>query len=353
MSVVFYKFKSAKDYDTTSFDGAGISVFDLKREIMIAKKLGKGTEFDLAVYNAQTNEEYAEDEQVIQRNSSVLVSRIPAKYPGKGGAQRYLGAPVGPMSGGHGGHGGLGHGQAQGGGGGVGGYGRFGNQQQQQYQQQSAASSGQYEASAAASASDAAQSAGGEQDRIAMMFQQENEQWLQTQDRMANQRPVYRGGGGGGGGVGRGMGRGGYMQMPYGDGRPPPAGYICYRCGLKGHYINTCPTIGDKEFDNRPKLKRTTGIPKMFLKTVEQGAASGLMVTQTGDLVVATPNDEAWVRMSAQRRTYLGVGDAHELAPVLPEFKCGHCHKLVRDGVTTPCCRSNYCDECTLSLAVY
>jgi protein MPE1 len=56
MSVVFYKFKSAKDGDNCVFDGTGISVFDLKREIMVNKRLGKGTDFDLKVYNAQTNE---------------------------------------------------------------------------------------------------------------------------------------------------------------------------------------------------------------------------------------------------------------------------------------------------------
>jgi protein MPE1 len=34
----------------------GIQVFDLKKEIMTNKKLGKGTDFDLAIFNAQTNE---------------------------------------------------------------------------------------------------------------------------------------------------------------------------------------------------------------------------------------------------------------------------------------------------------
>ncbi|RUP43089.1 brain my038 protein [Jimgerdemannia flammicorona] len=58
MSVVYYKFKSAKDsdYDLYTFDGTGTSVFDLKKEIITAKKLGKGTDFDLAIYNAQTDE---------------------------------------------------------------------------------------------------------------------------------------------------------------------------------------------------------------------------------------------------------------------------------------------------------
>jgi protein MPE1 len=56
MSVIFYKFKVAKDYDSCKFDGTGLSVFDLKKEIMITKKLGKGTDFDLVLYNSQSNE---------------------------------------------------------------------------------------------------------------------------------------------------------------------------------------------------------------------------------------------------------------------------------------------------------
>jgi hypothetical protein len=56
MSKIFYKFKSSKDYDTALFDGVSLSVFDLKREIMLGKKLGAGTDFDLALHDAQTNE---------------------------------------------------------------------------------------------------------------------------------------------------------------------------------------------------------------------------------------------------------------------------------------------------------
>jgi protein MPE1 len=38
------------------FDGTGISVFELKREIIIKSGLGDGTEFDLAIYNEDGNE---------------------------------------------------------------------------------------------------------------------------------------------------------------------------------------------------------------------------------------------------------------------------------------------------------
>lgn len=58
MSVIYYKFKAAKDsdYDVFTFEGPGATVFDVKREIIRAKKLARCTDFDLAIYNAQTDE---------------------------------------------------------------------------------------------------------------------------------------------------------------------------------------------------------------------------------------------------------------------------------------------------------
>lgn len=56
MSFVHYKFKSAKDYDTITFEGTGLPLWELKREIVQAKKLGHSGDFDLVITNAQTNE---------------------------------------------------------------------------------------------------------------------------------------------------------------------------------------------------------------------------------------------------------------------------------------------------------
>lgn len=53
---VHYKFKSAKDYDSVVIDGHFISVGHLKEKIFELKHLGRGTDFDLVVTNAQTNE---------------------------------------------------------------------------------------------------------------------------------------------------------------------------------------------------------------------------------------------------------------------------------------------------------
>ena len=54
-SSVFYKFKSQKDESRVTFDGTAISVFDLKKEIILANNLGKANDFDLYIYDASTN----------------------------------------------------------------------------------------------------------------------------------------------------------------------------------------------------------------------------------------------------------------------------------------------------------
>lgn len=53
---VYYKFKSAKDYDSVPIDGHFISVANLKEKIFESKHLGKGTDYDLTIFNAQTDE---------------------------------------------------------------------------------------------------------------------------------------------------------------------------------------------------------------------------------------------------------------------------------------------------------
>lgn len=55
-SSVFFKFKSQKEPSRVTFDGTGISVFELKREIISINRLGDGTDFDLLIYNQDTNE---------------------------------------------------------------------------------------------------------------------------------------------------------------------------------------------------------------------------------------------------------------------------------------------------------
>src|SRR2546423_2377701 len=102
MNHVYYKFKSQKDPLIVVFDGSGISVFDLKREIISLNKLGAGTDFDLSIYDESTNEgngvqgygadliEYTDDNAIIPRATSIIVRRLPPSKPGKGNGAKYV-----------------------------------------------------------------------------------------------------------------------------------------------------------------------------------------------------------------------------------------------------------------------
>ena len=55
-SSVFFRFKSQKEPSRVAFDGTGISVFELKKEIIIMNRLGDGTDFELVINSEDTNE---------------------------------------------------------------------------------------------------------------------------------------------------------------------------------------------------------------------------------------------------------------------------------------------------------
>jgi len=131
-----------------------------------------------------------------------------------------------------------------------------------------------------------------EEERMAAMFQAQSEQWSAQQDEMAHQTPVFR--------SGSSKKNAPALNVPDHE---PPTGYICYRCGEKGHWIQVCPTNDDPNFDNKPRVKRTTGIPRSFLKTVEKPLAltsdgttddtkvpTGVMVNAEGEFVIAEPD---------------------------------------------------------------
>lgn len=63
---------------------------------------------------------------------------------------------------------------------------------------------------------------------------------------------------------------------------------------IQGHWIKDCPTNADRDYDNKPRIKRTTGIPRSMLKVVENPTTEqlghGVMVTPEGGYVVAQPD---------------------------------------------------------------
>jgi protein MPE1 len=55
-SSIFFKFKSQKEPSQITFDGTSLSVFEVKRDIIVLSKLGDGTDFDLEINTSDTNE---------------------------------------------------------------------------------------------------------------------------------------------------------------------------------------------------------------------------------------------------------------------------------------------------------
>jgi protein MPE1 len=56
MSSVFYRWGARRDESRVTFDGTHISVFDLKREIVLGNKMGNGKDFDLGIFDNVTGE---------------------------------------------------------------------------------------------------------------------------------------------------------------------------------------------------------------------------------------------------------------------------------------------------------
>ncbi|GAB7341140.1 hypothetical protein MBLNU457_7443t1 [Dothideomycetes sp. NU457] len=307
-SCVFFKFKSQRDPQRVPFDGTGISVFELKREIINISKLGDGTDFDLAAYNQDTNDEYDDDTTVIPRGTHVIARRLPAARPGAGRAARYVSGKM-PVT---------------------------AKNQHRIEATKTATQSKPSDISAPINTSNMT-----EEEKIAAMFDQGGQQWEQQQQQMAGQKAVSLKG---------------FVKPQAVPDKPLPPGYTCHRCGEKGHWIQACPTNNDPNFDNRPKFKRTTGIPRSFLKVVEKPATDdtsnlppGVMYTSTGEWVVAEPDKAAWDKFQAQQKASEEKAKAQTTnASELEErgLQCPIDKRLFVDPVKTPCCSHTYCRDC-------
>jgi len=353
---VYYRFKSQKDFQRIIFEGIGISVWDLKREIILESKMGKGTDFDFAIYNADTDEEYANDHTIIPRSSSVIARRLPPKRPGHGNAQQYVGNNLTgsnsrtnpPLTA---------HVDWRGGG---------------------AISKDFRNRSEIPSSNPPAETftpvlTGGERDSeaesMAAMFAAQDQQWQKTQETMATATRVgrnmgFRDRGGGQHRLNKGR-ENGTLNAPTGPGSashsnptnstngqsqaPPPQGYICYRCGQKGHWIQACPTNDNPDFEGRPRIKRTTGIPKSFLQKVENGKpvdGQNVMVTSDGSFVIAKPDNATWKQHKSVVVKNLSAADIENQRPSDPDLVCSICLKLLKKSVKMVCCSSSFCESC-------
>ncbi|GAV54526.1 hypothetical protein ZYGR_0AM00640 [Zygosaccharomyces rouxii] len=309
-STIFYKFRSQKDIDRILFDGTGLTVFDLKREIIQENKLGDGTDFQLRLYNPDTNEEYEDDSQVIPRSSSVIARRSPAVKAfsvhsmHRGGATAALGNAT-----------------------------RYVTGRPRVFQKRPVSNGGP-----AAGASGPV-SGVTEEERIANMFANQENQWEQTQQEMSVATPVFY--------------KSHNNNAAENEG-PPPPGYMCYRCGARDHWIKNCPTNNDPNFEGK-RIRRTTGIPKKFLKSVEidsenmspeEMAQRKIMVTDDGKFVVQVADQQSWedYQRKQQNRLINGTDNIWQKGHFkdLPaDLKCPLTEGLLRDPVrTSKCCNT-------------
>ena len=141
----------------------------------------------------------------------------------------------------------------------------------------------------------------------------------------------------------------------------PSETYTCYRCGQKGiyalvrtillisflgHFIQNCPTNNDPNFD-RTKVRKTTGIPRSFLKPVMPSTEAGAnyLVTPDGTLVQMAPNEAEWDRLATIKSLAENLADIP--SEEIPEdLKCLICSRLLNNAVSVPCCEASFCDDC-------
>lgn len=122
-----------------------------------------------------------------------------------------------------------------------------------------------------------------------------------------------------------------------------------------------CPTNDDPNFDGRPRVKRTTGIPRSFLKTVEKPSAltndgtidesrpSGVMVNADGEWVVAEPDKASWEQYQAKAKISAAAQEAAVVgSKKLQErgLQCPIDKRMFVEPTKTPCCKTTFCKEC-------
>ncbi|XP_023552396.1 E3 ubiquitin ligase PQT3-like isoform X2 [Cucurbita pepo subsp. pepo] len=317
---VYYKFKSARDYDSIAMDGPFISVGTLKENLFESKQLGRGTDFDLVVSNAQTNEEYLDEAMLIPKNTSVLIRRVP-------------GRPRLPIV-----------------------------TKQEPKVEGEIEETEQYNSTVPVSDSSAA-----------LRFTEDSE-WdefgndlyaipevlpVQPSNPIPDAPPTNRAEedskikalidtpaldwqhqGSDGFGPGRGFGRGAGGRMGgrgFGfERKTPPQGYVCHRCKVPGHFIQHCPTNGDPTYDIK-RVKPPTGIPKSMLMATPDGSYA----LPSGAVAVLRPNEAAFEKEIEGLPSTRSVGDFP------PELHCPLCKEVMKDAVlTSKCCFMSFCDKC-------
>ncbi|ESQ55687.1 hypothetical protein EUTSA_v10024408mg [Eutrema salsugineum] len=311
---IYYKFKSARDYDTISMDGPFISVGLLKERIYETKHLGSGKDLDIVISNAQTNEEYLDEAMLIPKNTSVLIRRVPRP----------------PRI-------------------------RIITPQEPRVEEEVENVQTDMNSLIAVDASAAEDEFGEDFYSIpappAVHYSNPCPDPAPADEKVDEETKLkalidtpaldWQQQGADGFGSGRGYGRGKAGRMGgrgFGmESKTPPPGYVCHRCGVAGHFIQHCDTNGDPKYDVK-RVKQPTGIPKSMLMATPDGSYS----LPSGAVAVLKPNEDAFKKeMEGLPSTTRSVGE------LPPELKCPICKEVMRDAaLTSKCCFESFCDKC-------
>ncbi|XP_042457868.1 E3 ubiquitin ligase PQT3-like isoform X1 [Zingiber officinale] len=323
---VYYKFKSAKAFDSIPIEGQFISVANLKERIFETKLYGKGNDFDLMISNAQSNEEYIDEGAMIPKNTSVLIRRVPGRprksivtervelnvveskieelpppaslLVGDSSINKYIGV--------------LQPEEYE--------WDEFGNDLYAIPETNHSQTSNFVVNVPPGNKVD-------EESKIKALIDTPALDWNhQTQDAYGAGRGYGRGRGMGGRGFGRGM-----LER-----RTPPAGYVCHRCKVPGHFIQHCPTNGDPNYDIK-RAKPPTGIPKSMLMATSDGSYA----LPSGAVAVLKPNEAAF------EKEIEGLPTTRPVCDLPPQLHCPLCKEVMKDAVlTSKCCFTSFCDKC-------
>ena len=127
-----------------------------------------------------------------------------------------------------------------------------------------------------------------------------------------------------------------------------------------------CPTNDDPAYDGRPRVKRTTGIPRSFLKTVEKPTSlvndgtlddtkqpAGIMVNAEGEWVIAEPDKAAWAQFQAKAKVAAVAQEAAARGSKELQdrgLECSIDKRLFVDPTKTPCCQKSFCRDCITNI---
>ncbi|KAL1816616.1 hypothetical protein ACET3Z_019190 [Daucus carota] len=312
---VYYKFKSAKDYDSIPIDWHYTTASDVKDYVLQKKCSGKRNKFhydSLTLVNADTDEEYLDGEALIPKGTYLIVRRAPRCFcmpividPPATPEQEDDSLVENKLKEDN----------------------AFDQPSTCVFPQESEWVEFWNDLSPSEVVQDAGTSKADVHSKICDRIKSSALKWRQYQSPADRFGP----GGMGGRGFGRGFGKGGMS-----DNITPLPGYICRRCKVPGHFIQHCPTNGDRDFDIK-RYQPPRGIPNSMLVACPDGS----YVLPGGSLAVLKPDESAF------EKEMQGIPSTRS-APVLPaELHCPICKAVMKDAVlASKCCFETFCDKC-------